>query len=220
MESNSIPHGFHWIPYGTWAYPPCIPWNKSIWIPLKFHMENTMIFAVKNSVKYENWTLNSVNHVHEWENTLTAAPSDHWKTITWPQYILCTMATAQIEHQQMLMLDLGINKHVNKQQPSSSSTTTTTTIHNAHPQCPPIIAASLSPLTTDNHLDMLVHHPNNTETPHQQPAGQWEATMMMWHVNQCLMVTVPCPAPGKHPQPIPTVPFLTMKQVPRHLHGN
>jgi len=31
-----------------------IPWNKSIWIPLKFHMENTTIFVVKNSVKYEN----------------------------------------------------------------------------------------------------------------------------------------------------------------------
>jgi len=62
MESNSIPHGFHWIPYGIWAYPPwipwnksiCIPWNKSIWILLKFHMENTIIFVVKNSVKYEN----------------------------------------------------------------------------------------------------------------------------------------------------------------------
>jgi len=82
------------IPYGIWAYPPWIPWNKSIWIPLKFHMENTMIFVVKNSVKYENWTLKSTtHHMHEWENTLTAAISDHWKTITWPQYILCTMAS-------------------------------------------------------------------------------------------------------------------------------
>jgi len=42
------------IPYGIWAYPLWIPWNKSIWILLKFHMENTMIFVAKNSVKYEN----------------------------------------------------------------------------------------------------------------------------------------------------------------------
>jgi len=41
------------------------------------------------------------------------------------------MATAQIEHQCLPMLDLGFNKHVNKQQPPSSSTTTTTTHH--HP---------------------------------------------------------------------------------------
>jgi hypothetical protein len=33
MESNSIPHGFHWIPYGMGAYPPWIPWN----IPGGFH---------------------------------------------------------------------------------------------------------------------------------------------------------------------------------------
>jgi len=46
------------------------------------------------------------------------------------------MATAQIEHQQMPMLNLGVNKHINKQQPSSSSTTTTTTIHDAHPLLP------------------------------------------------------------------------------------
>jgi len=43
-----------WNDHGIWAYPPWIPWNKSIWILLKFHMENTMIFVVKNSVKYEN----------------------------------------------------------------------------------------------------------------------------------------------------------------------
>jgi len=42
------------IPYGIQLYSTWIPWNKSIWIPLKFHMENTMIFVVKNSVKYEN----------------------------------------------------------------------------------------------------------------------------------------------------------------------
>jgi len=61
------------VPWTSW-----IPWNKSIWILLKFHMENTTIFVVKNSVKYENWTLNSMtHHMHEWENTLTPAPSDH-----------------------------------------------------------------------------------------------------------------------------------------------
>jgi len=205
-----IPYGIQhhslWIPLDSiWngAYPAWTPWNK------KFHMENTMIFVVKNSVKYENWTLNSViHHMREWENTLTAAPSDHWNTITWPQYILCTMATAQP------MLNLGVNKHINKQQPSSSSTTTTTTtIHDTHPWHRPIITASPSLPTTDNHLDMPVHHPNDAETPHQQPAGQWEAMAMMWHINWCLMVTALCPAPGKHPQPVPTVPFLTMKQV-------
>jgi len=42
------------IPYGIQLYSTWIPWNKSIWIPLKFHMENTTIFVVKNSVKYEN----------------------------------------------------------------------------------------------------------------------------------------------------------------------
>jgi len=181
--------GFHgksrWIP---WNNSRWIPWNNSIWIPLKFHMENTMIFVVKNSVKYENWTLNSMtHHVCEWENTLTAAPSDHWKTIKWPQYILCTMATAQIKHRCLPMLDLGVNK----QQPPSSSTTTTThdahpwcpltmPTHNAHSQCPltmpthnahpwhpPIITTP--PPTTDNHLDMLVHHPNDAGTPRQQP---------------------------------------------------
>jgi len=72
------------------------------------------------------------------------------------------MATAQIEHWCLLMLDLGINK----QQPPSSSTTTTTT-HNTHPQCLPIIATL--PPTTDNHLDMPVHHPNDAGTPCQQP---------------------------------------------------
>jgi len=40
------------------------------------------------------------------------------------------MATTQIEHQHLLMLDLGINKHINKQQPPSSTTTTT---HDTHP---------------------------------------------------------------------------------------
>jgi len=110
----------------------------------------------------------------------------------------------------MPMLDLGVNKHINKQQPPSSSTTTTTT-HNAHPQCPPIIATPPPPPTTDNHLEMLVHHPNNAGTPCQQPEGQWEATTMTWHVNRRLMVTALCPAPGKHPQPVPTVPFLTTK---------
>ena len=76
------------IPYGIQLYSTWIPldsiWNlgistlDSIWIPLKFHMENTMIFVVKNSVKYENWTLNSTtHHVREWENTLTPAPSNH-----------------------------------------------------------------------------------------------------------------------------------------------
>jgi len=155
MEWGHIHLGFHGK--SRW-----IPWNNSIWIPLKFHMENTMIFVVKNSVKYENWTLNSTtHHVHEWENTLTAAPSNHWKTIKWPQYILCTMATTQIEHWQMPMLDLGVNK----QQPPSSSTTTTT--HNAHPQCPPIITTP--PPTTNNHLDTLVHHTNDAGMPCQQP---------------------------------------------------
>jgi len=76
MEWSWNSHGFHWIPHGMGAYPPWIPWNKSIWIPLKFHMEDTMIFVVKNSVKFENWTLNSMTHyVREWESTLTAAPS-------------------------------------------------------------------------------------------------------------------------------------------------
>jgi len=83
--------------------------------------------------------------------------------------------------------------------------------HHHHPQCPPIVATPPPPPTTDNHLEMPVHHPNNTGTPRQQPAGQWEVTTMTWHVNGCLTVTAPYPAPGKHPQPIPTVPFLTMK---------
>jgi len=82
--------------------------------------------------------------------------------------------------------------------------------HNAHPQCPPIVATPPLP-TTDNHLEMPVHHPNDAGLPHQQPAGQWEATMMTWHINRHLTVTALCPAPGKHPQPVPTVPFLTMK---------
>jgi len=111
---------------------------------------------------------------------------------------------------QMPMLDLGVNKHINKQQPPSSSTTTTTT-HNTHPQHPPIVTTPLPPPTTNNHLEMLVHHLNDTGMPRQQPAGQWEATTTMWHINGRLMVTVPCPAPGKHPQPVPTVPFLTTK---------
>ena len=34
---------------------------------------------------------------------------------------------------------------------------------------------------------------------------------MTWHINGRLTVTAPCPAPGKHPQPVPTVPFLTTK---------
>ena len=80
------------------------------------------------------------------------------------------MATTQIEHWRLLMLDLGINKHINKQQPPSSTTTTTT--HDTHPQHPPIIATPPPPPTTDNHLDMPVHHPNDAGTPHQQPAGQ------------------------------------------------
>ena len=33
MESITIPHGFHWIPYGIWAYPPWIPWTS----PHGFH---------------------------------------------------------------------------------------------------------------------------------------------------------------------------------------
>jgi len=40
--------------WNPWNPSGIIPWNKSIWIPLKFHMENTTIFVVKNSVKYEN----------------------------------------------------------------------------------------------------------------------------------------------------------------------
>ena len=71
-----------------------IPWKKSIWIPLKFHMENTIIFVVKNSVGFEGWALGSAaHHMCKWESTLTAAPSDHYKTITWPWYILCPMAS-------------------------------------------------------------------------------------------------------------------------------
>ena len=27
-ESNTIPSGFHWIPYGMQAYPPWTPWNN------------------------------------------------------------------------------------------------------------------------------------------------------------------------------------------------
>jgi len=93
------------IPYGIWAYPHWIPWNKSIWILLKFHMENTMIFVVKDSVKYENWTLDSAtHHMCEWENTLTAAPSNHWKTIKWPRYILCTMASTNTSTNNSLLL--------------------------------------------------------------------------------------------------------------------
>ena len=113
------------------------------------------------------------------------------------------MATAQIEHRRLPMLDLGINNHVNKQQPPSSTTTTTT--HNTHPQHPPIVATPPPPPTTDNHLDMPVHHLNDAGMPRQQAAGQWEATTMTWHVNGRLTVTAPCPAPGKHLQPIPTV---------------
>jgi len=75
------------------------------------------------------------------------------------------MATTQIEHQQTPMLDLGVNKHVNKQQPPSSTTTTTT--HDAHPRRPPIVATPLP--TTDNHLDTPVHHPNDAGMPRQQP---------------------------------------------------
>ena len=61
--------------------------------------------------------------------------------------------------------------------------------HHHNPQCPPIVTTSPSLPTTNNHLDMPLHHPNNTETPRQQLAGQWEAMMMTWHVNRHLMVT-------------------------------
>jgi len=67
MDSMWNDHGMvmEWlIPYGIQLYSTWIPldsiWNlgistlDSIWIPLKFHMENTTIFVVKNSVKYEN----------------------------------------------------------------------------------------------------------------------------------------------------------------------
>ena len=36
MEFITIPHGFHWIPYGIWAYPPWIPWTS----PHGFHGTN------------------------------------------------------------------------------------------------------------------------------------------------------------------------------------
>ena len=43
-------HGFHME--GSWNGHGMV---NSIWIPWpKFHMENTTIFVVKNSVKYEN----------------------------------------------------------------------------------------------------------------------------------------------------------------------
>jgi len=83
--------------------------------------------------------------------------------------------------------------------------------HHHHPRHPPIVAMPLPPPTTNNHLETLVHHLNDAGMPRQQPAGQWEVTTTMWHINGRLTVTVPCPAPGKHPQPIPTVPFLTTK---------
>jgi len=91
------------------------------------------------------------------------------------------------------------------QQTHQQTTTSFLNHHYHHPRCPPIVATPPSPPTTDNHLDTPVHHLNNAGTPRQQAAGQWEATTTMWHINGCLMVTAPCPAPGKHLQPIPTV---------------
>jgi len=76
------------------------------------------------------------------------------------------MATAQIKHRQMPMLDLGVNK----QQPPSSSTTTTTT-HDAHPSsphhrhCPP-------PTTTWTHWStirtMQEHHVSHRQVNGRQ----------------------------------------------------
>jgi hypothetical protein len=91
------------------------------------------------------------------------------------------MATAQIEHRRLPMLDLGVNK----QQPIFFLNH-----HNHHPRrrpstTPPIVAASPSPPTTSTRLyatrTTQKRHVSSRQGNGNTP-GRPEVTTMTWHV--------------------------------------
>ena len=58
MESSAVPPGFHWIPYGIYAYPPWIPWTS----PYGFHGTNPD--GINDYCTYSVLTILSKKNLH------------------------------------------------------------------------------------------------------------------------------------------------------------
>jgi len=215
MESNTVPYGFHWIPYGMEAYPPWIPWNTHMdsmeQIPNSMEILQGNNSIVLLSKIYQHQELNTQLH-----NLLQA----------------CTTELLQLHHATVTRYKYKVYKACYfSATPKSSvgvcqrSIWTPLTIPTLLPQPPPppTIQRPWSPpalpitITNGHHQLSATHnHGSMTRTTWQHHISNWTGTHKMLVMQQqwCSIIwwwqhTTSLPSkPGESTHPCP--PFLSL----------
>jgi len=136
MDSTWIPL----IPYGIWAYPPWIPWNKSIWIPwnsAEIPYGKHQLSKIVSVWRIEHSTPQRVTCVNE-QTILQLHHATIKRQLTDLNRLCCPLAMPKCQ-------PLFFLNH-----------------HHHHPQCPPITASPPRRLiiTATN----IGHHPQLSTT--------------------------------------------------------